>query len=135
MSLIFDSTTIKIGQLANGGSLTPFTFAPTVSKSLRILITATSKSTNNVGLSEVQVYGAPVQVNTKINPKDKGKRSTIQEQKEGANDTKIVNGRVAYSYPISRNEEVQQRMLDRLSWHDSIEDRDVYDPDAMLPIL
>ncbi len=53
-----DGSSITIGALNNNGSATTFTFAAKTFTSLQLNITSVSASTQNIGLSEIQVYAS-----------------------------------------------------------------------------
>jgi hypothetical protein len=54
-----DGTSITVGPLNNNGTATTYTFPARVITSLRMTVTGVSGRTQNVGLSELQVYGFP----------------------------------------------------------------------------
>ena len=54
-----DGSSITVGPLNNNGTATTYTFAAKVITSLRMTVTGVSATTNNVGLSEIQVSGVP----------------------------------------------------------------------------
>lgn len=58
--LTSDFSTIMIGALHNNGWATVINFAPKTFSSLTLLVTSVSSTTDNVGLSEIQVYGPAV---------------------------------------------------------------------------
>jgi len=51
-----DGSSVTIGTLNNNGSAVPITFSAKTITSLQLNITSVSASTQNVGLSEIQVY-------------------------------------------------------------------------------
>ena len=53
-----DGSSISIGPLTNDGSATTYTFAARTITSLQVNITAVKASTQNIGLSEIQVFGS-----------------------------------------------------------------------------
>ncbi|MGO8946422.1 MAG: PKD domain-containing protein, partial [Ktedonobacterales bacterium] len=53
-----DGSSIVIGPLNNDGSPTPFAFPAKTISSLQLNITAVSSTTQNIGLSEIQVFGS-----------------------------------------------------------------------------
>ncbi len=55
-----DGSTLATGTLANDGSATTLTFSPRTVTSVRFTVDAVSATTLNVGLAEIQVYGAPL---------------------------------------------------------------------------
>jgi LmbE family N-acetylglucosaminyl deacetylase len=54
-----DGSTIATGVLPNAGSAATFSFTSRTITSVQLLIDAVSTSTLNIGLAEIQVYGAP----------------------------------------------------------------------------
>ena len=53
-----DGSSLSVGPLNNNGSATTYTFAARTITSLQLNITAVSSSTQNIGLSEIQVFGS-----------------------------------------------------------------------------
>jgi hypothetical protein len=57
-TLIFsDGSTIQVGPLVNGGAGLTATFTPKSTTSLRMRVDQVSSTTQNIGLSEIQVFG------------------------------------------------------------------------------
>ena len=54
-----DGSTLSIGSLNNAGSATTVTLSPKTITSLRFVITGASSTTQNIGLSELEVFGTP----------------------------------------------------------------------------
>ena len=54
-----DGSSLATGTLANGGTATTLTFSPRTVTSVQLTIDAVSANTLNIGLAEIQVYGAP----------------------------------------------------------------------------
>jgi uncharacterized repeat protein (TIGR02543 family) len=58
-----DGSNITVGPLNNNGTATTYAFPARVITGLRMTVTGVSASTNNVGLSEIQVSGVPASGN------------------------------------------------------------------------
>ena len=53
-----DGSTVAVGLLDNGGAATEVTFPGVVSTSVRLTVTGTRATSHNIGLAEMEVYGA-----------------------------------------------------------------------------
>jgi hypothetical protein len=53
-----DGTSVTVGALNNAGSATTVTFTPRTVTSLTLTVTGVANTTSNIGLAEIQVYGA-----------------------------------------------------------------------------
>jgi uncharacterized repeat protein (TIGR02543 family) len=90
-----DGTSIAVGPLTNDGTATTYTFPPKVTTSVRMTVTGVSSSTGAVGLSEIAVFGLPVdttqyKLTTSAAPSGSGLITASPSQTSYTNGTQVV---------------------------------------------